>query len=612
MVTESSITEQYQRNGDSPGKLHGLINSLTELATSSGHVFSRHAENLSELHERLDQGRIHIAVLGQFKRGKSSLLSALLGEEVLPTSVIPLTSIPTYIRFSHTRYIRVHFDNDKEDVVFTSDSPDEIRMFLSRYVSEEENPGNRLGVEGVELYFDSGLLRQGVVLIDTPGIGSTHLHNTEATLNFLPQCDAALFLVSADPPITEVEISFLNQVRKKIKKLFFIINKVDYLSESELNEVAAFITKVLSDKTGIAENIELFPLSSRYALNAAKLNDPVLKERSGILSLTHCLEKFMTSEKHDVLNTAIAGKTSDILHDIDMQVRLALKTYKIPVEELGEKLALFDEKIQEAERKKLISSDILTGERKRLLLLLEEQAEVLRKKARIHLETVLHEFVKRKEPLRENDVREAFSEAIPVFFERELGEMSMFFNKRVADIILQHHNRADEIIESVRLSASNIFNIPYHAHQGAAGIDFTHKPYWSLHHWKSTLVPLPDDLIDRLMPRGLRERRIRKRLERQIQILVLGNVENLRWSTLQNLDGTFRRFMIDLDKRFNDIIHVTREAISAAFEQRENYSEQIAAEITHLEGLIERLEKMHEIMRTIIESLEFLVKKEAV
>jgi predicted GTPase len=220
MITESEIKENYQGNDKSSGVLHSLINSLIELAMSSGHVFTRHAENLSELNKRLDQGKIHIAVLGQFKRGKSSLLSALLGEEVLPTSVIPLTSIPTYIRFSHSRYIRVHFDNDKKDDVFTSDSSEEIRMFLSRYVSEEENPGNRLGVESVELYFDSGLLRQGAVLIDTPGIGSTHLHNTEATLNFLPQCDAALFLVSADPPITEVEISFLNQVREKIKKYF--------------------------------------------------------------------------------------------------------------------------------------------------------------------------------------------------------------------------------------------------------------------------------------------------------------------------------------------------------------------------------------------------------
>jgi hypothetical protein len=308
----------------------------------------------------------------------------------------------------------------------------------------------------------------------------------------------------------------------------------------------------------------------------------------------------MTSEKHDVLNAAIAGKTSDILHDIDMQIRLALKAYKIPVEELGEKLVLFDEKIQEAERKKLISSDILTGERKRLLLLLEEQAEALRKKSRIHLESVLHEFINRKEPLRENDVREAFSQAIPVFFERELGEMSVFFNKRVADIILQHRNRADDIIESVRMSASNIFDIPYHAHQGAAGIDFAHKPYWSLHHWKSTLVPLPDDLIDRLMPKKLRERRIRKRLERQMQSLVMSNVENLRWSTLQNLDGTFRKFMIDLDGRFNDIIYVTKEAINAAFEKRENYSEQIATEISHLEGQIARLDKLEESMAAAI------------
>jgi predicted GTPase len=69
--------------------------------------------------------------------------------------------------------------------------------------------------------------RQRAVLIDTPGIGSTHRHNTGMTLRFLPQCDAALFLVSADPPITEVEVAFLIEVRNRVQDLFFVMNKMD-------------------------------------------------------------------------------------------------------------------------------------------------------------------------------------------------------------------------------------------------------------------------------------------------------------------------------------------------------------------------------------------------
>ncbi|TGC07422.1 hypothetical protein CUN85_11510 [Methanolobus halotolerans] len=79
-----------------------------------------------------------------------------------------------------------------------------------------------------------------VVVIDTPGIGSTYRHNTEVTMGFLPQSDAALFLVSVDPPITEVELAFLKDIKSRVSKLFFALNKVDYLTKTELVEALTF------------------------------------------------------------------------------------------------------------------------------------------------------------------------------------------------------------------------------------------------------------------------------------------------------------------------------------------------------------------------------------
>ncbi|MDN5344604.1 MAG: hypothetical protein PWQ18_715 [Clostridia bacterium] len=104
--------------------------------------------------------------------------------------------------------------------------------------------GNKLSQ--VEVFYPSPLLSKGVVLIDTPGIGSTFRHNTEATLNFLPQCDAALFLVSADPPITEVEVEFLKAVRSRVTHLFFILNKVDYLNLEQNQNTVQGITRFRS------------------------------------------------------------------------------------------------------------------------------------------------------------------------------------------------------------------------------------------------------------------------------------------------------------------------------------------------------------------------------
>jgi len=231
-----------------PGQLSTASGRLQGLDDSFGHL----AGQLGELRERLVQGRFHLAVLGQFKRGKSTLLNALLGEVVLPTAVVPLTAIPTFIRPGDTLAARVHFLDQREPQDAEVQTSGQLGEFLAGFVTETGNPKNTLGVAQVEVLHPAALLGKGVVLIDTPGIGSTFQHNTEATLNFLPQCDAALFLVSADPPITEVEVEFLRQVKSKVSRLFFILNKVDYLSDEDRQAALEFLHTVLTEQAGVS------------------------------------------------------------------------------------------------------------------------------------------------------------------------------------------------------------------------------------------------------------------------------------------------------------------------------------------------------------------------
>lgn len=588
MAKENDYTDGTQTFNQGNPNLLSLLTSLRETAATEKE-FRFFEEKIADIGERLRGERVHLAVLGQFKRGKSSFLNALLRAHVLPTSVIPLTSVPTYLRHAGKRSVKIRFEGGREEL-FQSDSDDELRDFLSGFVSEEKNPENKLHVEGVELFFDSPILERGVVLIDTPGIGSTHLHNTEATLNFLPLCDAALFLLSADPPITETEILFLKEVMTRVSKVFFILNKIDYLSLSEQQEVIEFITNVLNQKvlSGGGE-VEFYPLSAKYVIESIKKNDTAFLEKSRILHFEKRLEQFIIHEKKDILTDALKRKTANILNNMLMQTRISLKAFKMPEEELKLKLSIFNEKISEAERQKTLSSDMLAGDRKRLMQLLEEQSELLRKKSRQHLVGIMNGFFESGKEVRENDVRAAFSADIPVFFEKELGNMSDFFDKKVAEIIAFHRKRADEIIDAVRKSASDVFDIPYHEHEGLAGMEFVREPYWVLHQWKSTLLPLPEDLIDHLLPRKRRERRIRKRLESQIEGLVLSNVENLRWSTLQNLDMTFRRFSSNIDAEFKEIVEITKEAVNATIQKRKLYSESIAENVAHLESLVELL-----------------------
>ena len=221
-----------------------LLRDIQDLFNQLGEEFTPEQKRVQELGNRLASARFHLAVLGQFKRGKSTLLNALIGEELLPSAIVPLTSVPTFLSWGPERLVKVIFlDGRAQECCF--ESAGDASEFLAQYVTESHNPKNHLGVARVEVEHPSPLLQKGVVLIDTPGIGSTFQHNTEATLNFLPQCDAALFLVSADPPITPVEIEFLKAVREKVVRTLFLMNKVDYLSNQEQQQAHRVILKVI-------------------------------------------------------------------------------------------------------------------------------------------------------------------------------------------------------------------------------------------------------------------------------------------------------------------------------------------------------------------------------
>ncbi len=343
-----------------------LFERLSSCLGELGPEFARDQQRFAELRKRLDEGRFHLAVLGQFKRGKSTLLNALLGEPLLPTSVVPLTAIPTFLHAGPLRQAKVAYTNGRPGEQVTADEARRIAMFLEEYVTEAANPGNRLGINHVEVASPAEILSRGVVLIDTPGIGSTFRHNTEATLNFLPQCDAALFLVSADPPITEVEVDFLKKVREKVVRLFFLLNKVDYLSEREREAAVQFLRVVLKEQVGIRDDTPVFCVSARAGLEARQSQRrPLGRERLGrggkAPDWVPCL-----GEGHDA-PPRIAGRVQGVASDVLMRVRLAVRSLQMPLGELRDRMNHFERSIADAQRQRIVAADLLAGDKRRSL-----------------------------------------------------------------------------------------------------------------------------------------------------------------------------------------------------------------------------------------------------
>ncbi|PWU20536.1 MAG: hypothetical protein C5B48_12405 [Candidatus Rokuibacteriota bacterium] len=234
------------RNGlshDSLGSVaHGRdgLPALVELAEAAGAPAI--AAEAQALADRLREGRFYVVFVGQFKRGKSTLLNALIGEPILPIGVIPITAAVTIVRHGERLAARVRFgQRDWEEC--------EPRA-LATYVSEEHNPGNQKDVTGVEVFVPNPLLESGMCLVDTPGIGSVSATNTAATRAFVPHVDAAVVVLGGEPPIAGEELALVADAAEWIRDLVFVLNKADRQSDSDQREAIRFTERVLTERLG--------------------------------------------------------------------------------------------------------------------------------------------------------------------------------------------------------------------------------------------------------------------------------------------------------------------------------------------------------------------------
>lgn len=575
-----------------------LLAEVRAAAADLGPDFHAYGERIGALAGRLEEGRFHLAVLSQFKRGKSTLLNALLGEEILPTSVLPATAIPTFLRFHPARRAQVHFRDRRAPLALEDRPAGDMTAFLARFVTERANPENRLGVDHVEVGLPASLLEAGVVLIDTPGIGSTFRHNTATTLECLGTCDAALFLVSADPPLTEAELSFLSEVRAKVPRLFFALNKVDYLGPEERDEAAAFFQKILHEEAGVPVPCPLFCISARWGLKARREGNEEAWRESGLLALEEHLLRFLAREKQDALREAVARKAAALAGEMLLEVDLRIRSLRMPLHDLEERSRRLTLKIEEARRQRETAGDLLAGDRKRTAAFLEEQACRLRDRARAALEATAREAVEgAKGTGRDEAAQEALARAIPALFDQEFAACAEAVSRRVEKILEGHAERADALVEEVRRTAAELFEIPYRSGDKVDAFALSREPCWVTRQWNATLSPFPPGAFEALLPPGLRKARVLKRVLAGTEALVRQNTENLRWSLLQSMNDAFFRFGTRLDERLKQAVAATHGAVEAAVMRRRERSEAV-------EGEVERLERSAAKLAALQETLE--------
>jgi gas vesicle protein/GTP-binding protein EngB required for normal cell division len=212
--------------------------TLTVHAGLAGELTGRLAPTRSRLLDdsrgRLISGQFTVVVAGEFKRGKSSLLNALVERPGLfPVDADVATSAVTTLRWGPADSATVYFAEATPGDPASAPPLVVDPARAAEFVTEQGNPGNAKSVELIELTAPIPQLASGIVLVDTPGVGSINPSHTEATRAYLKYADAVVFVVSAAEPAGTLELDFLKVALEHCPTVVIAVTMIDRVVDPE-------------------------------------------------------------------------------------------------------------------------------------------------------------------------------------------------------------------------------------------------------------------------------------------------------------------------------------------------------------------------------------------
>jgi GTPase SAR1 family protein len=342
-------------------KLNTLGKILDELNCNSD------SQKVRRLIEQMDQEQFRIAVVGEFSRGKSTFINALLGKRILPSSAIPTTTILNTISYHPVPSIQIHYrDETKPSRMITEE---DFAKLVAPMVPEQGNEQSEReyseqyrylqSIKFAEIGYPISFCKDGVQIIDTPGTNDLDPAREEITNNIIPKSDAAILLLSATKILSESEVSFLRDrlLANDIQKIFVVINYKDNLkTQEDVQKVLAYAGEHLQD---ILKEPKIFMVTAKEALNARRAADgeqligrrgPLkiwdLKD-TGFTELEQVLADFLQFERGAVkLKKPIQQAVKMVDQVLEKQITFGKRALTTQIQDLQLKVQEFYPKIQ--------------------------------------------------------------------------------------------------------------------------------------------------------------------------------------------------------------------------------------------------------------------------
>jgi len=294
-MTTTDVRKNYAAFLDKRNTLISIIDRQITLSESL--QIDTWVENLQRLKQRVSNESFKVLIIGEFKRGKSTFINAMLGQDILPASPIPCTAIINEVKWGQSPQALLHYLKHEDG---SQKEPKNIPVeTIQEYVVIPEEPDDNYTTpyEKVEILYPLELCRSGVEVIDSPGLNE-HATRSKVTEGYLPIVDAIVFVFTCEALASESEIEFIEKTLKPLghEDLFFVCNKFDRISDKEKARVRKFAISKLAPLTSRGES-GVFFISASNALDGRLEGDDKRVAESGVLILERELEEFLTNDR---------------------------------------------------------------------------------------------------------------------------------------------------------------------------------------------------------------------------------------------------------------------------------------------------------------------------
>lgn len=341
-------------------KLNQLLGYCEEFSLSNS------ACSIKDTISKVSDEHFEVAIVGEFKRGKSTLINALLGQEILPADVLPATATLNRVTYNENPYVQVEYKNGKSEKV----SIEQLGNYVTKLTAEAEETAET--VKEATVYYDTDFCKNHVDIIDTPGLNDDE-QMTNVTLSILPTIDAAVFVISANSPFSQFEKDFLESkmLTSDVGRIIFIVNCFGTFSPADeqriVDTVRTRITKYVMEKAKkvMGEDSKEFEVYKRKigvpkvigvyakkALDAKQQHDEKLLEESNFKEFENALETMLTKERGTITLQIMANKVINAGTEVLSSITLRQNALAMEYDEFMEKYKSSTEEIEDLRRLK--------------------------------------------------------------------------------------------------------------------------------------------------------------------------------------------------------------------------------------------------------------------